>query len=57
MSKIHHSKQELMEAAKLITKHRREGYSIEEVSILLAAAGFNEKEIEKILEESDKLLH
>lgn len=47
---------EMVEAARMITEERRKGANIEECIILLHKTKHSEQEIERILEESDRMM-
>jgi hypothetical protein len=50
------NERELSKAVEMITALRREGKDVEECTRILASAGFTHEEIEKILDESDKMM-
>ncbi|MEW6295442.1 MAG: hypothetical protein AB1467_04065 [Candidatus Diapherotrites archaeon] len=56
ISKAKDKEKKLPEAAKIITRQRRQGTTIEDCTRTLHASGFSEKEIEDILEQSDKMM-
>jgi len=56
IAKAKDKEKKLPEAAKIITEQRRQGATIEDITRTLHASGFSEKEIEDILEQSDKMM-
>ncbi|MFH1544502.1 MAG: hypothetical protein ABIE23_00200 [archaeon] len=48
--------EEMMEAARMITEERRNGANIEECIVLLHNTKHSEEEIERILEQSDRIM-